>query len=119
MTSFELRAKVFKALGHPGRLAMVEAVLQEEKCVCELQELVGSDMSTVSKHLSILRDAGILKMRKEGTSVYYSLKLSCVRSFLSCLGTSLETMFNQYLDQISSDALPETGHVSVSHARTS
>lgn len=103
MTSFELRAKVFKALGHPGRLAMVEAVLQEEKCVCELQELVGSDMSTVSRHLGILRDAGILKMRKDGTSVYYRLKLPCVKSFLSCLGVSLEAMFSQYLEQISPD----------------
>ena len=103
MTSFELRAKVFKALGHPSRLAMVEAVLHEEKCVCELQELVGSDMSTISKHLSILRDAGILKIRKDGTNVYYSLQLACVRTFLSCLGSSLEKIFSQYLDQVSSD----------------
>ena len=53
------RAEIFKALGHPARLAMVVAMGDRERCVCDLQEVVGLDMSTVSKHLSILRKAGI------------------------------------------------------------
>ena len=55
----ELRAKILKALGHPSRLKMVESLFEGERCVCELQAIVGSDISTVSKHLSILKDAGI------------------------------------------------------------
>ena len=51
----KLKAGVIKAMGHPSRLAMVEALADGELCVCELQKLVGSDMSTVSKHLSVLK----------------------------------------------------------------
>ena len=53
------RAEIFKALGHPARLTMVTALGTEERCVCDLQELVGSDMSTVSKHLAVLRAVGV------------------------------------------------------------
>ena len=80
-----LGAKVFKALGHPSRLAMVQALTQGEQCVCELQELVGSDMSTVSKHLAVLREAGIVTDDKRGMQVYYSLRMNCVANFLACV----------------------------------
>jgi ArsR family transcriptional regulator len=82
---YKRRAQVLKALGHPSRLAMVEALLEGERCVCELQALVGSDMSTVSKHLSVLRNAGLVDDRKEGLKVFYSLRLPCVAGFLQCV----------------------------------
>ncbi|NSW58091.1 MAG: winged helix-turn-helix transcriptional regulator [Armatimonadetes bacterium] len=82
---YKRRAQVLKALGHPSRLAMVESLLQGEKCVCELQELVGSDMSTVSKHLSVLRNANLVADRKEGLKVYYSLRMPCVARFFECV----------------------------------
>jgi DNA-binding transcriptional ArsR family regulator len=88
--NYRRRAQVLKALGHPSRLAMVEALLEGEKCVCELQELVGSDMSTVSKHLSVLRSAGIVCDRKQGLWVYYSLRLPCVARFFECVDEVLE-----------------------------
>ncbi len=78
-------AMVFKAMAHPSRLAVVEALACGERCVCELQELVGSDMSTVSRHLSVLRQAGVISDSKRGTWVYYSLALPCVTTFLGCL----------------------------------
>lgn len=81
----ELRAKVFKALGHPGRLKMVENLFDGERCVCELQELVGSDISTVSKHLNILKEAGIVQDERRGVNIYYSLKMKCVAKFLACV----------------------------------
>ena len=84
------RAQVFKALGHPSRLAMVEALLDGEKCVCELQELVGSDMSTVSRHLSVLRNAGLVDDRKDGLKVFYSLRMPCVAGFFECVDEVLE-----------------------------
>ena len=78
-------AMVFKAMAHPSRLAVVEALAGGERCVCELQEVVGSDMSTVSRHLSVLRQAGVIADAKRGTWVYYSLALPCVMTFLECL----------------------------------
>ncbi len=81
----EMRAKIFKALGHPSRLKMVEGLFAGERCVCELQAMVGSDISTVSKHLSILKEAGILQDERRGTNIYYSLRMKCVANFLSCV----------------------------------
>ena len=89
------RAKVFKALGHPSRLLMVEALGRGALCVCELRDLVGSDVSTVSKHLSVLKEAGIVADERRGTSVYYSLRLSCVTGFLSCI----EHFFAQQIEE--------------------
>lgn len=83
--AYKQKANVIKALAHPSRLAMVEALAEGERCVCELQELVGSDMSTVSKHLTILRNAGLVRDRKQGLWVYYSLCTPCVSGFLGCI----------------------------------
>jgi len=85
------RAKVFKALGHPSRLLMVEALGLGEKCVCELRELVGSDISTISKHLSVLKEAGIVQDERRGTSIYYSLRMGCVTAFLNCVRRFFES----------------------------
>ena len=81
----ELRAKIFKALGHPSRLKMVESLFDGERCVCELQAIVGSDVSTVSKHLNVLKEAGILQDQRRGTNIYYSLRMKCVATFLNCV----------------------------------
>lgn len=83
--SIKSRAKIFKALGHPTRLMFVDALANGELCVCHLQEMAGSDMSTVSKHLSVLKEAGVVQDEKRGTYVYYSLKLPCVIDFMQCL----------------------------------
>ena len=81
----EAAATVFKALGHPARLSMVAALAEGERCVCEMTELVGLDMSTVSKHLTVLKNCGVVSGRRKGTWMYYTLKLGCVPGFLSCL----------------------------------
>ena len=82
---YKAKAQVIKAMAHPSRLAMVEALADGELCVCELQRLVGSDMSTVSKHLSVLRNAGIVSDRKHGLQVYYHLCCPCILDFLGCI----------------------------------
>jgi len=84
-------ALVFKALAHPSRLAVVEALASGERCVCELQELVGGDMSTVSRHLSVLKGAGVIADEKRGQWVFYRLTLPCVHTFLNCLRNPAET----------------------------
>lgn len=81
------QAKIFKALGHPSRLLMVQALRDGEKCVCDLQTLIGADMSTVSRHLAVLREAGVVRSEKRGTNIYYALALSCLDTFLQCTGT--------------------------------
>jgi ArsR family transcriptional regulator len=85
----ELRAKVFKALGHPSRLKMIESLFEGERCVCELQEIVGSDISTVSKHLTILKEAGIIADDRRGVKIYYTLQMQCVAGFVGCLNDFL------------------------------
>ena len=87
MTEHDLQkqAELFKALGHPSRLRMVIALGEGEKCVCELRELVGSDVSTVSKHLAGMRAAGLVETYKRGNFVYYRLQRGCVTTFIRCL----------------------------------
>ncbi len=81
----EKQAKIFKALGHASRLLMVNELRNGEKCVCDLQELIGDDISTISRHLAILKEADIIASEKRGTFMFYSLKLDCLDTFLLCL----------------------------------
>ena len=83
----ESRARILKALGHPSRLFIVEKLAEKPYCVCELTAMIGADTSTVSKHLSILKSAGIVSIRKEGTTVYYSLEAPCVLRLIQCVET--------------------------------
>lgn len=86
----EVQAQVIKALAHPARLLMVQELQKGERCVCELAAMVESDMSTVSRHLSVLRNAGILVDEKRGNQVFYQLKVPCVLNFLSCVEAVLD-----------------------------
>lgn len=85
---------VFKALGHPSRVFIVEKLKDADHCVCELSEMIGVDMSTVSRHLSILKKAGIITDRKEGTTVYYSLVCDCLSQML----TGVENILRMQLE---------------------
>ena len=68
---YEQTSRVLKALAHPDRLAIVAGVMKDECNVGEIQKKLGLPQSTVSQHLRILRDAGILKGRNEGTRRCY------------------------------------------------
>jgi len=86
---YEARARVAKALAHPSRLLMLDVLSRGEACVCDLTRLVGSDQSTVSKHLAVLRNAGLVDLRKEGTMAFYRLKVPCLEGFWGCIETVL------------------------------
>jgi ArsR family transcriptional regulator len=86
----ERRTTVMKALAHPSRLLMVEALASGEQCVCDLQELVGADLSTVSKHLSLLKAAGVVLSEKRAQQVFYRLRVPCLLSFFSCVDAVFE-----------------------------
>lgn len=75
-------AGVFKALGHPVRLMIVEMLLDGERCVCELQKDSGRDMSTISSHLNVLKNNRVLSCEQRGKNVYYSLCCPCLRQVL-------------------------------------
>lgn len=82
----ETRAGVLKALAHPTRIFLVDVIERDgSRSVQELSEMVGADMSTVSRHLSILKQAGILVDRKSGTTVHYSLACGCIGDFMTGL----------------------------------
>lgn len=81
---FRTQARVLKALAHESRLMIVDRLSRGECSVGELTDLVGSDRSTVSKHLALLRAHGIVDDRRDGNVVYYSLVTPCVLNFLSC-----------------------------------
>ncbi len=81
----EPAAFIFKALGHPIRLMIVYMLLDGERCVCELHQNSGRDMSTISSHLTMLKNAGIITSEQRGKNVYYTLKSPAVRYMLSCV----------------------------------
>ena len=87
---YETRARIIKAMAHPTRLFMVDELSKGKRCVCELAKMVGDDISTISKHLSILKNAGIVADAKRGTQVFYSLRIPCVRNFFSCVESVLK-----------------------------
>lgn len=88
---YEAKAKILKALAHPTRLWMVEQLADREHCVCEFADAVDSDFSTVSKHLAVLKQSGIVEDDKRGKQVYYRLKVPCVLNFMSCVEAVLES----------------------------
>jgi len=87
---YEAQARIAKALAHPTRLMMLDVLADREWCVCELTELVRVDQSTVSKHLSVLKQAGIVSDRKQGTMTFYRQRVSCLRGFWQCIESVLK-----------------------------
>ena len=82
--TFKRYARVLRALAHESRLKIVARLHEGECCVCDLVELIGSDQSTVSRHLSVLRSNAIVDCERRGNHVYYRLTTPCVLEFMSC-----------------------------------
>jgi len=97
----ELTADLFKAIGHPMRLAMLEKLKEMPWCVCELAEHLGLNKSVASKHLSLLYDLGVLDMEKRGTQVIYSLVTPCVVDMSNC---SYQAVVQQRLRRLGATA---------------
>jgi len=87
---FEARAEIVKALAHPTRLFIVQELSKGERCVCELRKEIGADISTVSKHLSVLKNAGVVEDDKRGLQVFYRLRCPCILSFFNCIEDVLQ-----------------------------
>ncbi len=99
--------KIFKALSDPNRLRIMKMLEVRSLCVCEITEILGLSASTVSKHLSILRDVDLILDHKEGKWVNYSLNSSVsdplARQFLEILKTGVsDTLFQQDAEKVRS-----------------
>jgi len=79
-----------KALAHSSRLFIVDELSRGERCVCELTEMIGADVSTVSKHLAVLREAGLVLDERRGVQVFYRLRVPCILNFFGCVEAVLE-----------------------------
>lgn len=97
----EAKANVLKALGHPTRLWMAEQLAKGEKCVCELAEDIDADFSTISKHLAVLKQAGVVLDEKRGKMVYYKLKVPCILDFMPCVEKVIKAQVEDQLKLVS------------------
>ena len=84
-------AAIIKAAAHPSRVFIIEELAKRDHCVCELTEMIGADISTVSRHLAILRSAGLVSSDKDGTRVVYRLKHPCAQDFAGLAAKILRT----------------------------
>ena len=80
----EARARILKALAHPARVILVEALSRGDRCVGELQPLVKIDPSVLSRHLAQLKQAGIITERKAGVKGIHHLACPCILQALDC-----------------------------------
>jgi len=102
LAQYEARAKIIKALAHPSRLFIVEELKTKERSVGELTEMIGSDTSTVSKHLSILKNEGLVYDERQGTTIIYHLKCPCILDFIGCVEDVLESKARDYISVVAS-----------------
>ena len=93
---FVKQAEIAKAMAHPLRIAVIDFLKDGEQCVCDIAENIGSERSNVSRHLSVMVNAGILECRKEGLKVIYSLKCPCILEFFSCIGRILKEQAKEH-----------------------
>lgn len=78
-------AEVLKAMAHPTRLFILDKLTERDYCVGELKELIGVDISTVSRHLMVLKQAGIIGSQKSNNQVFYNLLRPCVLEVYHCI----------------------------------
>ena len=87
---FEKQAEIVKAIAHRLRIAIVDFLKDGEQCVCDIADHLDSERSNVSRHLSVMVNAGVLEYRKNGLKVFYKLKTPCILDFFSCITACLK-----------------------------
>ncbi len=108
----DARAKIIKAMAHSTRLFIIHELAKGERCVCELQEEIGADISTVSKHLSVLKNAGIVEDDKRGLQVYYRLCCPCILNFFGCIENVIQENARKGNALVKEQAEGERGRIS-------
>lgn len=82
---YKFRAEIVKAMAHPTRLFIMQKISEKRYSVNDLRDMVGCDLSTISKHINILKSNGIIVGNKTGTTIYYALKVPCIMNFMDCI----------------------------------
>jgi ArsR family transcriptional regulator len=93
MISFEeaeIRSRIIKAMSHPVRLMIIDLLKDGESSFSKINKLFESDKSTISKHLLVLKEAGIVASRKSGADMIYNLMVPCVIDFFGCVTAVIE-----------------------------
>jgi ArsR family transcriptional regulator, arsenate/arsenite/antimonite-responsive transcriptional repressor len=80
----KVRADILKALAHPVRVLIVNTLTDGDRCVCELNKLADIDQSNISRHLAMLKKAGIVSDRRDGMKVFYHLETPCISRAFEC-----------------------------------
>ena len=101
MSRYDALAEILKAIAHPTRLLIVEELSKKPRCVSELTDIIGADTSTVSKHLTLMKSTGVVESSKNGNQVYYTLRVTCVLNFISCLESVIETNAKEQMELLS------------------
>lgn len=104
----EKRASLLKSLAHPSRLLILEMLENTPCCVGELTNAIGADITTVSKHLAILRHAGLVRDKKRGTYSEYELACGCLTHFIECLEEGRQTCAPSIMVECAGPIKPES-----------
>jgi DNA-binding transcriptional ArsR family regulator len=94
-STLRIHEKIFKAITHPSWVLIIEELTDGERCVCDLTEKIDADISTVSKHLSVMKNAGLVIDEKRANQVFYRLRVPCILKFFDCVETVLEDLKNE------------------------
>jgi len=97
MEAAQKKADILKALAHPVRVQVFEALAGSEKTVGELVTMLGEKEANTSRHLAVLRNARLVATRKEGLNVYYSNKMPCLLSMLSCVDQAVCDIADEHM----------------------
>lgn len=104
---YQKQAKVFKAIGHPLRVAILDYLKAGPRCVCQIAEYLGSERSNVSRHLAVMIGAGVLSSRKQGLNVFYEIRAGCLVHALACVHKLLEEQIRQDVVVIGQTGRPQ------------
>ena len=102
-TYLEAKARVLKALGHPTRLLIAEELGRGERCVCEFVNMAGVDYSTISRHLTVMKQAGLIEDEKRGKQVFYRLRVPCVLNFMACVEEVIRSGAEEQIQMLKQD----------------
>ncbi len=98
---YRMQAELIASIAHPIRVAIIDLLKDGEVCVCEIAERIGAERSNTSRHLALMLRSGVLKTRKEGLQVFYSLRTRCVVNFLKCACQALEENLQEQSEALS------------------
>ena len=106
---YQLKAEFFKTLGHPARIRVLELLSQREHAVSEILPQVGIEPANLSQQLAVLRRAGLVTTRREGTNIHYSLISPDIAELLTVARRILTEVLSEQVELLEDLRNPPTG----------